>query len=56
MLEVNEEKCVGCGQCQPSCPEDAILVWGLAEIDRGKCIDCLACIEWCPLDALEVKN
>jgi len=22
MLEVNEEKCVGCGQCQPFCPED----------------------------------
>ena len=56
MVWVNEAECVGCGHCQPSCPEEAISVWGMAKVDDGKCTECLECIDWCPVDALEARE
>ena len=56
MIVVNEGNCVGCGQCLLSCPEDAIWVWGVAEVKEERCVDCLVCIDYCPVDALEVKR
>jgi electron transport complex protein RnfB len=55
MLTVNEPRCLGCGYCQPSCPEDAISVWVVAKLNPDKCTNCLACIQWCPVDALEAE-
>jgi NAD-dependent dihydropyrimidine dehydrogenase PreA subunit len=54
MLVVNEELCVGCGQCVPYCPQGALQVWGVAEVKQEECTQCLECIEYCPVDALEV--
>ena len=56
MVVVNEEKCVGCGNCMPGCPEDALWAFGVCQIDRDKCVECLLCIEWCPVDALEERD
>ena len=56
MLIVDEEKCVGCGQCVPICPKGALRVWGMAEVKIEDCDDCLICTEYCPVDALEVKR
>ena len=56
MLVVDEDKCAGCGQCMPYCPEAALWAWGVCQVNREKCTECLLCIEWCPCDALvEVK-
>ncbi len=52
---VNEALCVGCGNCEPSCPSDALKAWGYLEIDAHKCSECFVCIENCPVGALSEK-
>ena len=49
---VSREVCVGCGHCVPFCPNDAIFVWGFADIDEEKCQECKVCVRYCPLGAI----
>jgi len=44
-------KCVGCGQCKPFCPVDAIETCGISTINED-CIDCGKCKGYCPLRAI----
>jgi Fe-S-cluster-containing hydrogenase component 2 len=56
IIEIDEERCDGCGQCVPSCAEGAIqVVDGKARLAVEKYCDGLgACIGECPLGALRV--
>lgn len=56
MIEIDEEKCVGCGLCIPSCAEGALaLVDGKAKVIQDPLCDGLgACIGACPQDALRI--
>ncbi|NIO03469.1 MAG: 4Fe-4S ferredoxin [Proteobacteria bacterium] len=56
IVEIEEDKCDGCGQCVPSCAEGAIqIVDGKARLVAEKFCDGLgACIGECPLGALKV--
>ena len=56
MLIIKEESCVGCGQCVPFCPVEALLAWGKVEVDRELCTGCAVCVDYCPVDALEVRD
>ncbi|MDX9861062.1 MAG: 4Fe-4S binding protein [Rhodospirillales bacterium] len=52
---VREEVCVGCGRCQPYCPEGAISYKGLKSfVDQDACVECGTCLRVgiCPVDAL----
>ncbi len=56
MIRVDEEKCDGCGQCLPGCPEGALqVVAGKARLVRESYCDGLgACLGECPNGALSV--
>lgn len=56
IVEIDEERCNGCGLCIPSCAEGAIaIVDGKARLIADKFCDGLgACLGECPQDALRV--
>ncbi|MCB5228800.1 MAG: electron transfer flavoprotein subunit alpha [Candidatus Cloacimonetes bacterium] len=57
MIEVIEQRCVGCSACLKACAYDAIrVVDKLAIIDLDKCTLCGACVEACPLDAILIRK
>ena len=50
---IDQELCIGCGQCQKICAHDApVLREGKASIDMDKCVGCGRCIGVCPKDAV----
>ncbi|WP_236612017.1 DUF362 domain-containing protein [Caldanaerobacter subterraneus] len=51
--QVDEVKCIGCGNCVRFCPFKAIeLKDGIAYIDPNECRDCGRCIDVCPVGAI----
>lgn len=56
IIEIDREKCDGCGNCVPSCAEGAIrIVDGKAEVMADKYCDGLgACLGECPQNALHI--
>jgi len=56
IVEIDEERCNGCGQCIPSCAEGAIqLIDGKARLVKEIYCDGLgACLGTCPQDAISV--
>lgn len=60
-VEIDPEKCWGCGACAAACPPNAIKVEIGREVVRlyyflGRCIFCGKCSEVCPRDAIAVTN
>jgi ferredoxin len=56
IIEIDEERCNGCGECVPGCAEGAIqIIDGKAKLVADKFCDGLgACLGDCPMDALQV--
>ena len=56
IIEIDEERCTGCGLCIPACPEGAIqIVDGKARLIRDIYCDGLgACLGECPEDAIRI--
>lgn len=55
IIVVEQEKCDGCGQCLPNCPEGALkIVNGKLQITEGLCDGLGACVGTCPKGALQV--
>jgi pyruvate formate lyase activating enzyme len=49
-----ENKCIGCGRCYKSCPNDSIdFTDGRPVFNRNKCIFCKNCAAICPQDAIK---
>jgi ferredoxin len=56
-LQLDAEKCTGCGQCLFVCPH-AVLVRADGRVavgDRDACMECGACARNCPADAIRVE-
>ena len=53
-MQIDQELCVGCGQCVPYCPVGAISLEDTAVIDLDECAECGCCLRCadCPVDAL----
>jgi NAD-dependent dihydropyrimidine dehydrogenase PreA subunit len=52
-MQVDFEKCTGCGDCLDACANEAIsMLAGKAVIDLDTCLACGACIQVCPVGAI----
>ena len=58
ILHIDQEKCIGCGLCVPSCAEGAlqILDGKLTLINDNLCDGLGACIGECPYDAISIEE
>jgi ferredoxin len=58
MINIDEEKCTGCGECVPNCPEGAIqIIDGKARLVSDLFCDGLgACVGHCPEDAITIEK
>jgi ferredoxin len=56
-LELDVEKCTGCGMCAQVCPHAVLVIEDRkARItDRDSCMECGACARNCPIEALSVN-
>ena len=55
---VDEEKCIGCGECVDICPAE---VYELHDeksvpVHAEECVGCESCIEVCEQDAITVRE
>jgi NAD-dependent dihydropyrimidine dehydrogenase PreA subunit len=57
-MQIDPEKCVGCDECHPYCPVNAIRSAAdgtVSEIDQELCVECGCCLKRssvCPVDAI----
>src|SRR5512146_498469 len=58
IVQIDEEKCNGCGLCVPACHEGAIrIVNGKARLSADNLCDGLgACLGRCPKDAIRIEK
>ena len=56
--EVDQEKCIGCGECIDICPNEVLeLVDEKAEVvETEECVGCESCVEVCEQEAITVEE
>ena len=56
-LQLDQEKCTGCGTCLEVCPRQVFSLNGkqVRIANRDACMECGACALNCPFDALSVE-
>jgi len=58
-LELNGDRCIGCGRCLEVCPHGVFTPEGPGKVrirDRGACMECGACSTNCPVEAIRVRR
>jgi len=54
-VQVDLEKCTGCGTCADVCTVEAIEVEeDKAKVNEEECVECGTCVEECPESALSL--
>jgi len=57
-LELNADKCIGCGMCEIVCPHRVFGIEARKAVMRDKdaCMECGACALNCPVQAITVES
>ncbi len=57
-LQVDEDKCIGCGMCLAVCPHEVLRLEQkrVQLANRDACMECGACARNCPAEAIFVKT
>ena len=57
-LQLDENKCTGCGMCLDVCPHEVFKLYGKHIViqNRDACMECGACSLNCPPDAISVQS
>jgi len=57
-IEVDEEKCIGCGDCVDVCPVDVYEMQNekSVPVNAEECIGCESCVEACEQEAITVTE
>ena len=55
-VQIDEEKCTGCGACVEVCPVEALKVEDDKATVSEECVECGACIDECPNEALSLPD
>ena len=53
IIQIDKEKCTGCGLCAKLCPTCAITLHDGHPVWEDNCTHCMACITRCPAEAIE---
>lgn len=55
-LELDSQKCIGCGACHVVCPHRIFIIVDKKAkiIDYNACMECGACAQNCPVEAIVV--
>lgn len=55
VVEIDVDKCEGCGECTESCPADILAMEGDKAVVTGdptECLGCETCVSMCPSEAI----
>ncbi len=58
IIEIDQEKCIGCGLCANTCQQSAIeIIDGKAQVTRSDCCDGIGnCLPVCPVNAIHFSE
>lgn len=56
MIEINKEKCIGCGACVKDCPGRALELRDKKAEYIHRCIQCGHCVAVCPVNAVSIPD
>jgi NAD-dependent dihydropyrimidine dehydrogenase PreA subunit len=57
-VQVDQEKCIGCGECVDICPVDVYEMQDekSVPVNEAECIGCESCVEVCEQEAITVTE
>jgi NAD-dependent dihydropyrimidine dehydrogenase PreA subunit len=57
-IDVDEEKCIGCGECVEVCPSDVYEIQDEKSIvvNEEECVGCESCLEVCEQEAITITE